>query len=337
MTATPHNGKEEDFQLFLALLDGDRFEGRFRDGVHTADASDLMRRMVKERLLKFDGKPLFPERIAYTVPYRLSDAEARLYAAVTDYVREEFNRADALANARRAGAIGFALTMLQRRLASSPEAIHRSLRRRRERLESRLRELEVVQRGGGRALDAALAAPELDADEVEDLDDAPEAEVEDAEARILDQATAARSIAELQAELDTLRSLEALALGVRLGGTDTKWRELASLLGAIFTAAGSADRIGEPATPYGAGEIPRPYRPRGRSSWCSPSTGIRCATCRSAAPPCWAARRRWWSSTAASAARSVSRRRRRSGTTRRRRCCWRPTPRAKGSTCSAPT
>jgi putative DNA methylase len=32
MTATPHNGKEENFQLFMALLDGDRFEGRFRDG-----------------------------------------------------------------------------------------------------------------------------------------------------------------------------------------------------------------------------------------------------------------------------------------------------------------
>ena len=61
MTATPHNGKEEDFQLFLALLDGDRFEGRFRDGVHVADVSDPIRRMVKERLLKFDGKPLFPE------------------------------------------------------------------------------------------------------------------------------------------------------------------------------------------------------------------------------------------------------------------------------------
>ena len=112
MTATPHNGKEEDFQLFLALLDGDRFEGRFRDGVHTADVSDLMRRMVKERLLKFDGKPLFPERIAYTVPFKLSDEEARLYTAVTDYVREEFNRADALANAKRAGTVGFALTIL---------------------------------------------------------------------------------------------------------------------------------------------------------------------------------------------------------------------------------
>ena len=84
MSATPHNGKEADFQLFMALLDGDRFEGRYRDGVHTADVSDLMRRMVKENLRKFDGTPLFPERIAYTVPDQLSDAEAVLYRAVTD-------------------------------------------------------------------------------------------------------------------------------------------------------------------------------------------------------------------------------------------------------------
>jgi hypothetical protein len=48
-------------------------KGRLRDGVHQVDVSDLMRRMVKEGLLKFDGKPLFPERIAYTVPYKLSD------------------------------------------------------------------------------------------------------------------------------------------------------------------------------------------------------------------------------------------------------------------------
>lgn len=52
---------------FFAWLDGDRFEGRFRDGVHRVEVSDLMRRMVKENLLKFDGTPLFPERIAYTV------------------------------------------------------------------------------------------------------------------------------------------------------------------------------------------------------------------------------------------------------------------------------
>ena len=258
MTATPHNGKEEDFQLFMALIDGDRFEGRFRDGVHVAEVSDLMRRMVKENLLKFDATPLFPERIAYTVPYRLSDAEARLYADVTDYVREEFNRAEALENDRRAGTVGFALTILQRRLASSPAAIHQSLRRRRERLESRLRELQVLQRGGQAAIALVFTGPEFDPEDVEDLDEAPENEIEAAEQEVLDQATAARSIAELKAEIETLKALEALALEVRRSGTDTKWRELASLLGEIFTVGGLVSRIAEPDAPYGAGEIPQP-------------------------------------------------------------------------------
>jgi superfamily II DNA or RNA helicase len=140
LTATPHNGKEADFQLFMALLDGDRFEGKFRDGVHVSDSGDMMRRLVKEQLLKFDGTPLFPERRAYTVNYTLSDGEAELYRAVTDYVREEFKRAEALENEGRKGTVGFALTILQRRLASSPEAIFQSLKRRRERLEKRLRE-----------------------------------------------------------------------------------------------------------------------------------------------------------------------------------------------------
>ena len=94
MTATPHNGKDEDFQLLLALLDSDRFEGRVRDGVHTADPSDLMRRLIKEDLLRFDGTPLFPERRSYTVQYDLSLAETHLYTEVTDYVRTEMNRAD---------------------------------------------------------------------------------------------------------------------------------------------------------------------------------------------------------------------------------------------------
>ena len=257
MTATPHNGKEEDFQLFMALIDGDRFEGRFRDGVHAVDVSDLMRRMVKENLLKFDGTPLFPERIAHTVPYTLSEAEARLYKVVTDYVREEFNRAEALENDQRAGAIGFALTILQRRLASSPEAIYQSLRRRRERLESRLRELEVLQRGGQAPIALATAGPGLDAEDVEDLDEAPEDEVEATEEKILDRATAARSMAELKAEIETLKNLEGLALELRRSGTDTKWRELASLLGEIFTAGGLTGQIGETDVP-GAGKIPRP-------------------------------------------------------------------------------
>src|SRR5213593_1703900 len=258
MTATPHNGKEEDFQLFMALLDGDRFEGRFRDGVHVADVSDLMRRMVKESLLKFDATPLFPERIAYTVSYKLSDAEAQLYKAVTDYVREEFNRAEALENDKRAGTVGFALTILQRRLASSPEAIYQSLRRRRERLDKRLRELELLQRGGEVAPVLPGSVPALDDEDVEDLEEAPDNEVEAVEEQILDQATAARTIAELKAEIETLKRLEALALTVRRSGEDRKWRELASLLGEIFTPAGIGGRAAEATVPYGAGTISPP-------------------------------------------------------------------------------
>ena len=247
MTATPHNGKEEDFQLFMALLDGDRFEGRFRDGVHTADVSDLMRRMVKERLFKFDATPLFPERRAYAVPYKLSDGEARLYREVTDYVKEEFNRAEALQSDKRAGTVGFALTILQRRLASSPEAIYQSLRRRKERLESRLRELQLLQRGSQVTASLSASAPEWDDEDIADLEDAPDDEIVAAEEEILDRATAARTLDELRAEIQSLRRLESLAQTVRAGGDDKKWQELADLLNRLFTAASDVNE--EPFVP----------------------------------------------------------------------------------------
>jgi superfamily II DNA or RNA helicase len=230
MTATPHNGKEEDFQLFMALLDGDRFEGKFRDGVHVADTSDMMRRLVKEHLLKFDGTPLFPERMAYTVTYKLSDAEADLYKQVTDYVREEFNRAEALDNEGRKGTVGFALTILQRRLASSPEAICQSLRRRRERLEKRLREEQLLKRGGETRIDTNSTLPVYTLEEIADMDDFPGTETEEDEEKVVDQASAARTIRELEIEIGILRRLEILALEVRNSGTDRKWDELSRLL-----------------------------------------------------------------------------------------------------------
>jgi SNF2 family DNA or RNA helicase len=229
LTATPHNGKETDFQLFMALLDGDRFEGKFRDGVHQVDASDLMRRLVKEQLLKFDATPLFPERIASTVPYRLSSAEADLYKEVTDYVRDEFNRAEALEKGRK-GTVGFALTILQRRLASSPEAIYHSIRRRRERLEKRLREEQLLRRGAEARLDLNEGLPGYGADELDEMEDAAADEVETAEEAVVDQASAASTIRELQAELATLQGLEEAARRVRQGGTDRKWEELSKLL-----------------------------------------------------------------------------------------------------------
>ncbi len=230
LTATPHNGKEEDFQLFMALVDGDRFEGKFRDGVHSVNTSDLMRRMVKEDLLKFDGRPLFPERKAYTVEYGLSDGEADLYRRVTEYVREEFNRADQLANDGRKGTVGFALTVLQRRLASSPEAIYRSLRRRMERLEKRCREEELLKRGAEVRIDWKKEGPSFSEDDLEDLEDAPDGEVEDAEERVVDLASAAQTIAELKAEIQILKKLAQVALCVRQSKTDRKWEELSRLL-----------------------------------------------------------------------------------------------------------
>ena len=253
MTATPHNGKEEDFQLFMALLDGDRFEGKFRDGVHNVDVSDLMRRMVKEKLLKFDSTPLFPERMAYTVSYKLSPEEEQLYTAVTQYVREEFDRAGALENDKRAGAVGFALTILQRRLASSPEAIYRSLRRRRERLQGRLQELEGLQRKGETAPIAAPAMLALDSEDFEDLEDAPEDEIEAQEGEVLDQATAAQTIDELQQEIGTLAGLEAAAGRVLRNGRDTKWRQLGELLDKLFIRT-----LAETRAPYGSGKIAEP-------------------------------------------------------------------------------
>jgi superfamily II DNA or RNA helicase len=230
LTATPHNGKDEDFHIFLSLLDGDRFEGKPRDGAHVADVSDVMRRMVKEQLVTMEGKPLFPERFAYTVDYSLSAEEADLYRHVTEYVREGFNNADKLNNEKRKGTVGFALTLLQRRLASSPEAIYQSLRRRLERLEDRLREEKLLRRGSATANTRLTDSPDLSEEDIEDLDEAPEAEMEQAEEKIVDQSTAAQTIAELEKEIAELRSLGQEAARLRRSGKDEKWQRLSETL-----------------------------------------------------------------------------------------------------------
>ena len=278
MTATPHNGKEEDFQLFLALLDSDQFAGRFRDGVHTADPSSLMRRMVKERLLTFEGRPLFPERRSTTVTYELSAAEMRLYGEVTAYVRDQMNAADRLregGDGRRGNTVGFALTILQRRLASSPEAIYQSLRRRRQRLEQRVAEERRAARAvrlgltgeqerlsrllqadpaeladtragphsreGGRADTDALG--DFDVDAYEELDEDEQAEID---TEVVDAATAAETIAELEGEIGTLKRLQKMAYDLRRAGTDAKWQQLSDTLSEateMYTPAGDRRKL----------------------------------------------------------------------------------------------
>ncbi|MDH2444531.1 helicase-related protein [Amnibacterium sp. CER49] len=228
MTATPHNGKEEDFETFLSLLDRDRFAGPGDRRAQPGTVDGLMRRMVKERLVTFDGRPLFPERIADTVAYRLSPAEQSLYEEVTEYVRNGMNLADRLDGKRR-NTVGFALTVLQRRLASSPEAIYQSLRRRAERLE-RLR-LEAVQ-GVNHGPEAA---PVLSGEDV-DVDELDAAELERTEDELVDAATAARTAEELQTEVLELRRLEGLASRLLASQQDVKWRELRGVIeGEVLT------------------------------------------------------------------------------------------------------
>ncbi len=229
MTATPHNGKDEDFEAFMALLDPDRFEGKYRHERHRRDYHDLMLRRIKEELTWPDGRPLFPERLAYTVAYELSPQEQELYEKVTRYVREGMNRAEAVLDPKRKNVVGFALTILQRRLASSPQAIRRSLERRRDRLARRLDEIDQLTR------EVPVWQKDLEtiATRIADLDlddDLPENEEEELEEQVLDAATAARTREELQVEIDDLDDLVELAQKTVAAGTDAKWSQLCDLL-----------------------------------------------------------------------------------------------------------
>lgn len=228
MSATPHNGKEEDFQLFMALLDGDRFEGRFRDGVHYADTADMMRRLTKEELLKFDGRPLFPERRARTVKYELSDGEAALYTAVTEYVRTEMNRVKRFAegDGKKRNNVGFALQILQRRLASSPAAIYQSLKRRKERLENELGEARLAAKGRR----SGIGEPTVNVDMLGNIEEYGQEEIDELEDLISTAATTAETVEQLALEVETLKGLEAMALGVLRSGVDTKWSQLNRIL-----------------------------------------------------------------------------------------------------------
>ncbi|NMO02353.1 DUF3883 domain-containing protein [Gordonia sp. TBRC 11910] len=225
MTATPHSGSDSNFAAFLSLLDPDRFAGQQLSGSSTPDTTGLMRRMVKEELLTFEGKPLFPERIAETVPYELSPGERRLYEEVTHYVREEMSRADRQADSPQRRTVGFALAVLQRRLASSTHAILRSLERRRGRLSAKRADIAAGRHSG---VEEPLRLPKPE--DFEDADEYDAYEYEQMTDEVVDAATAARTIAELDVEIAMLDGLVATATTLRDSGVDRKWAEVRSLL-----------------------------------------------------------------------------------------------------------
>ena len=229
LTATPHNGIAVDFQLFLCLLDPDRFHLHSKTQTLPVDPGDLMRRLQKESLRTMDGKALFPERRAKTLDYRLSLQERKLYEAVTKYVREEFDRANQLAGNRRTS-VGFALTILQRRLASSPLAIWQSLKRRRARLQERLDEARQNAGAFARILPFEELG-QLDDDDLDVVEEGqPASELESLSDQVSERSSAASNLDELEKEIKTLTSLEHQAQALHTSGVDQKWQGLAELL-----------------------------------------------------------------------------------------------------------
>ena len=159
MTATPHRGDDENFRLLLSLLDERVFASLsgMRRALDPAHSPYFLRRM-KESMRYFDGRPIFLPRRVDTIQYLFDPHEQTLYDAVTEYVSQGLQQAESARNRN----VGLALTILQRRLASSLEAIGRSLKRRRDRLAE---QLEKAQTPGRLGLDG-----EIELDEDDDLE-----------------------------------------------------------------------------------------------------------------------------------------------------------------------
>lgn len=132
LTATPHNGKPENFRLLLDLL----YKGFFatdtmmKKVLHSKE-NPLFLRRVKENMVDFNGKPLFVPRHVKMSNAKMSDVELELYAAVTRYVQYQYG----MATDDNRNNVIFTLMILQRRAASSTFALHKSLNRRKENLE----------------------------------------------------------------------------------------------------------------------------------------------------------------------------------------------------------
>lgn len=215
LTATPHQGNQERFRLLLDLLEPDLFAtlGILEEAARAGENPVLLRRL-KEDMTDFEGKPLFPPRHVHTPAFRLSPSERTLYDAVTDYVRQYFNRA--LDEQRRN--VGLAMTVLQRRLASSTHAIASSL-------ENRLRRLQKL----SEEVSKLKSEPSQGNDIPEDLEDLPEEERWELEDRLL-KLTLARNYDELVAEISKLEQLSKRARTLARLEDDTKLKELLNVL-----------------------------------------------------------------------------------------------------------
>ncbi len=230
LTATPHHGDDDRFAHFIRLIDFDLFPEPHRVGNQATEIRrDILRlgpdcpwalRRLKEDLRDLRGRRLFPDRHAHTVTFKLNQHEYDLYKAVTAYINQFLPHS----SGRRGASVALARTVLQRRLASSTMAIYESIRRRLEKQQDLLKELEELgpaQRARRlAALQGRLADVEQDEDDLDDAD----------RDRLADQFTAAGGLDQLRAEIAALQELLAQARRVRDHANDSKLAALKECL-----------------------------------------------------------------------------------------------------------
>ena len=210
LTATPHMGKDDAYFFLWRLLLPEQLAAQKAFGrMSDSEKSNHLLRRMKEEMVNFEGKPIYPPRYSRTIAYPLKQgeiSEQSLYDAVTEYCETYFD----LAGQYNRMAAKMAMMVLQRRLASSTFAMLQSLIRREEKLQTTLRELL-----DGRLSDDEFEKAQSDlkwvdirdektGDEEESVDGKEEAEQVDED---LEYATAARSINDLESEISHVHKL----------------------------------------------------------------------------------------------------------------------------------
>jgi hypothetical protein len=234
LTATPHMGKDFPYYCLWRLLEPDALSTIDAFNAYPPDARrhHFLRR-TKEELVDFAGNPLYPQRLSDTLSYDLTqgeESEQQLYDATTQYIRTNYNRARTL----NRSAARLAISVFQRRLASSTYALLRSLERRATKLEKLIDDLRT-----DRLTSAQLQAEQRTLDEVKDPLDVTTADEEDVvegeEAHEISEdellgSVLATSLADLEHELAEVRWLLDLARHVCATGEESKFEKLRETL-----------------------------------------------------------------------------------------------------------
>jgi SNF2 family DNA or RNA helicase len=229
LTATPHMGKDDAYYFLWRLLLPEHLAAQkaFERLADEEKSKHLLRRM-KEEMITFDEKPIYPPRRSQTIAYPLKQGEVSeqsLYDAVTAYCEKYFD----LAGQYNRSAAKMAMMVLQRRLASSTFALLQSLIRRAEKLQTTLQNLQSGSLSAAQFEKAQQELSDIDiraektGDEEEIIDGKEEAEQVDED---LDRATTARSIAELEIEVSHVQELTELAKAVYNLKSESKFENL---------------------------------------------------------------------------------------------------------------